>query len=97
MKITNVNDYKQPLLTVFGLEWESSNQGTNGDGSRWSEDEKIKVLKYGLAGLNVHEISSLLPSRSAYAIQLRLGKLACAIVDGANKYGRNYSNNDRLN
>ena len=96
MKIDNINDYKDPLKKVFGFDWEGSNKETSGDGTRWSYEEQVQVLKLAFAGLSVHQISELMPSRSAYSVELRLGKFACALIDGANRYGRNYSKRHNL-
>lgn len=96
MKIKNVNDYKGPLKKVFGLDWEGHNEGTTGDGSRWSYEEFEQVEELAKSGLSVHQISELMPSRSAYAVELRLGKIACSKMDGGNRYGRNYSKRNDL-
>ena len=87
--VKTINDYKAPLKTVFGYDWEGSNEHTEGrKPGAWTDEDLMRIVKLAYAGVSVHDMADLL-GRTAYAIELRLGKIAVAILDGGNAYGTN--------
>ncbi|MCG7944833.1 MAG: helix-turn-helix domain-containing protein [Candidatus Thiodiazotropha taylori] len=91
MKIRSVNDYKEPLNKVFNIEWQPKNnadqKNLSMDRQRWSDEDKIKVVRLAATGIPVDDICELL-GRSRMSINMVLGKVSCAIIDAGSEYAK---------
>ena len=97
-KIKNFNDYKQPLKTVFNLNWQSKNTVEQVNFERWTEEDRMRLVELALFNKNVFKSENGLDNidvlaetfgRTEMSIQIMLGKIAIAILDGGSHYNKN--------